>query len=104
MSEEQPYASVDEIVDAWCRANSLVLFTSFAGEQRRFCYVSSRRGECLQIAIEPPDEGSLQIHVSDIETLEDEELHLTWTAPISQLRPTLDIALKAVHDWFERSK
>jgi hypothetical protein len=41
------YSTIDPIIEA----QSLELFTSFAGEQRRFGYPSSSTGECFQISI-----------------------------------------------------
>ena len=96
------YAQIDSTIEDWLKANSLVLFTSWAGEQARFCYTSSPQGECVQISIEPPQGGSVRIHVWDVETAGDEEVHMEWLAPVPDLRQALDTALVAARKWFER--
>ena len=45
------YSAIYPTIEAWTKTHSLELFTSFAGEQRRFGYASSSIGECFQISI-----------------------------------------------------
>jgi hypothetical protein len=97
-----PYSTIDHDIRDWVEAHSLTLFDTWAGEDRRFCYVSSPRGECLQISVEPPRNDEVLVVVSDIETIDDEEVRLSWTFPVSEVRAGLDIVLSAVRDWFER--
>ena len=96
------YASVGRSIEAWSDANSLRLFTIFAGNEARFCYVSSSRGECLQIAIAPPTERDVRILVSDVETLHDEEFRREVIVPVSDLRRELDSVLASARVWLER--
>ena len=98
------YAAIDPVVQEWVKANALVLFTSWAEAPARFCYLSSRQGECLQISIDPPDAGNVRIHVWDIETANDEEVHMEWSIAASELRQGLDVSLNAARKWFERDR
>jgi len=97
-----PYAFVDETIRSWAKSNTQTLFTSFAGREARFFYVSSARGECLQVSIEPPNANEICINVSDVETLRDEEVHEKWTTPLGDLRESLDRALNYVRNWLNR--
>jgi hypothetical protein len=99
MTIANPYSAIDTVLHAWVKAHSKKLFTSVAGRQDRFFYVSSDRGECFQISIDAPKEASVAVDAWTIETLDDRELHERWTVPIDDLYRTLDLALKKVHEW-----
>jgi len=89
---------VDGIIEAWAEANALELQRSWADRDARFTYLSSPQGECFQIALDPPDNENVKVHIWSIETLDDMEAHLEWFVPTSQLRVTLDIAHKTVRE------
>jgi hypothetical protein len=95
----QSYALIDDAIEAWSRTHSLTLFREFAGRSARFCYTSNAVGDCLQISVEPPRDGVARIHVTDVETVDDAELHLTWEAAISQLSPMLETAYDTACAW-----
>ncbi len=95
------YELVDPVIRAWIQQNGLVLFDEFAGEVRRFWYVS-KESECLQVSIDPPSDRDVTVHVSSVETTHDEDMHLQWTAPISELPQILKVAHAAMREWFER--
>jgi hypothetical protein len=96
------YSAVDPIIEAWTRAHSLTLFTSVAGQERRFCYTSSSKGECYQVSIEPPRDTEVIVHAWSIETMDDVEMHEEWKSTVANLRPTLEAALARIHEWMTR--
>jgi hypothetical protein len=96
------YSVVDPVIEAWTKVHSLTLFTSWAGEENRFCYTSSARGECYQIVIEPPRNAEISVHAWSIETVGDVEIHEEWKTTVADLRPTLEAALAKVHEWMKR--
>jgi len=96
------YSDVDPIIQGWAKARSLKLFTNFAGEQTRFCYISSAKGECFQISIEPPENGEISVHAWSIETIDDVEMHEEWKSRIDGLRATLEAALSEIEVWMKR--
>jgi hypothetical protein len=61
------YASVDPQIRAWAKSHSLMLFTSFAGQEARFAYTSSKGGDCFQIWIEPPTDGQISVHAAGVD-------------------------------------
>lgn len=90
------YAAIDQIVREWADANVKAMFTEWAGQEARFCYLSSPQGECYQISIEAPENESVRVRVHGIETLDDVEAHLEWLVPVTRLRDTLDTAKQTV--------
>jgi hypothetical protein len=61
------YAPIDAEIGDWTTRHSLRLLTSFAGNERRFVYLSSVAGECFQISIDPPETEMVSINVFCVE-------------------------------------
>ncbi len=101
MTPPNPYSSIDSVIQTWSNANSLTMFNSFAGREARFCYKSSPRGECFQISIQAPQDGTVTVDAWTIETLDDRELHESWVVPVFELPETLEAALNKLRDWLE---
>jgi ABC-type enterochelin transport system substrate-binding protein len=102
MSSHGVFFSIDSFIQIWARSNSLRIFESFAGRQERFCYVSSSRGECFQISIQPPLDKVVVVDAWTVETLDNMELNERWTVSVPELPETLDLALRTVRDWSAR--
>jgi hypothetical protein len=102
MSVHGLFFSIDSLIQVWAHANSLKIFGSFAGREERFCYVSSPRGECFQISIQPPLDNKVVVDAWTVETLDNMELHERWTVSVPELPEALDVALRTVRDWFAR--
>ena len=98
------YSAVDPIIEAWTKAHSLTLFTSVAGQERRFCYTSSAKGECFQVSIEQPRNAEVIVHAWSIETIDDVEMHEEWISTVANLRPALDAALAKIREWMTRAR
>ncbi|HEX4862140.1 MAG TPA: hypothetical protein VFV07_12950 [Rhizomicrobium sp.] len=96
-SEYPPF--VDRQIDLWSQKHSLRLFTSFAGRDARFAYVSSVAGECFQIWVEPPKDGAITIGAACVEGSEDNGLDSTWTVAGAELDAALEQAFQTVTDW-----
>lgn len=97
------YEVVDQAILSWVSDNSLTLFDSVDEREARFCYISSERGECLQISVDPPEPDMVRVHLWDIETDDDVEVHLEWVERPAELRKLLDLALKEARAWLSRS-
>jgi hypothetical protein len=93
------YSSIDSVIQSWVSSNSLTLFTSFAGREERFCYISSPQGECFQISIQKPQDAVVSVDAWTVETLDNRELHEQWVVPIPKLKEALELALSTVRNW-----
>jgi len=96
-----PYASIDHVIFAWLSTRSFKLFGEWAGRPARFFYVSSAKGECFQISIQPPEGDTLVVDAWSIDTLDDSELHQEWKVSADQLEVGMDAALRKIHDWMD---
>lgn len=92
------YTAIDHIIQPWADANGFKLHMAWAGEEARFCYLSSQQGECYQISIERPENELVRVHVRAVETLDDMEAHLEWFVSIAELGAVLEVAHKTVRD------
>ena len=99
MANDDAYSVIDPIIHAWSKAHSLKMFSSFGGRSERFCYISSHRGECFQIAIQPPQDAKVRVDAWSVETLDDRELHQEWVSEVTELQNALESALAQVHEW-----
>ena len=99
MVEQNLYAPIDPIVEKWVEENSLKLFRAFAERAARFVYITSSRGECFQISIQPPQDGEAKVDAWTIETLDDREMHEEWVMPVTALYEALQNALITVRRW-----
>src|SRR5687768_16970975 len=99
----QHYEQIDTVIESWALKHGLTIFTGTEGSPSSFrcAYLSSERGECCQIWIEPPHGQLVSLHAAEVETL-DGELRADWAVPISQLGPVLDQAIAHVRQWFAR--
>jgi hypothetical protein len=86
------YAAIEDDIAAWVRGHSLTLFTRWGEREIRCCYATNPRGECLQIWVEPPENGYVTVNLASVETADDKEVHNRWTVPIPDLRKTLELA------------
>jgi hypothetical protein len=98
------YATIDAVIQEWSERHSLVLSTEFGGRERRFCYVSGGPQECFQVSIEPPEAAKVLVNAWSIETIDDAELHASWTVDAHDLPQALDAALRQVRTWDARPK
>jgi hypothetical protein len=92
------YAAIDHAIRAWADANAFSLCLTWADHEARFCYLSSPKGECYQISVDPPENELVKVHVWAVETLDDMEAHLEWIVSIPELSAALDIAHKTVRE------
>jgi len=93
------FAEIDAVLEPWAESNGRVIFRAFAGEEARFFYWSSARGECFQISLEPAETKALTVHAWTIETWDDRETHEEWHTSIAQLNSTLDAAFTRIQAW-----
>jgi hypothetical protein len=101
----QAYASIDPTINAWAEKHSFTLFRTIEGmaaQDFRAVYLSSDRGECFQIWIDPPESGQVAVHAADIETRLDQEFRHEWRAPVDNLAAALESAVAEVGRWMER--
>ena len=96
------YAAIDQTIRDWVAANGLSLFEESSGAEARFCYLSSPQGECYQVAVDPPKNELVKVHVRAVETIDDMEAHLEWVVLTSELRTALDTASKTVRECLRR--
>ena len=102
---ERGYAAIESTILAWVGKHNFTLFDSVEGmpeQDLRGVYLSSERGECFQIWIDPPKSGQVAVHARDIETALDEEFRHDWNTPIAQLGVVLEDAVAQVNRWMER--
>jgi hypothetical protein len=100
---QMSYASIDSTIRVWARSHELRLFESMAGlGEVRCAYLSSARGECFQIWIDPPASGEVIVHAGDVETVQDEHLRSDWRVPVADLDSALEDALVNVQRWMVR--
>jgi hypothetical protein len=89
-------------ISAWATRHRVrKIFKEFAGREERFCYLSSEAGECFQIAIQPPTGDRITIDASSIDTLDDRDLHQSWTVTPATLAETLESAMSVVRAWMQ---
>jgi hypothetical protein len=101
-----PYAAIDSAIREWVEKHRFTLFDSAEGfpeEDFRSVYLSSDRGECFQIWIDPPESGEVSLHAADVETRLDEEFHHDWRVPVPQLAAALEVAVAHVKGWMNRN-
>jgi len=101
----QGYASIDSTINAWVEKHSFTLFRTIEGvpeQDFRTVYLSSDRGECFQIWIDPPEAGQVAVHAADIETKLDKEFRHEWRAPVGNLAAVLESAVAEVGRWMVR--
>lgn len=98
------YSAVDPTIKAWAELHGLTICTKFAGQDRRFCYLTGGAQECFQVSIEPPDEGEILVNAWSIETIDDEELHESWRVRVEELDSALNLAFEEVMAWRDRPK
>lgn len=92
------YESVDLIIDGWVKKHA---FTPF-NEPGRSVYLSSDKGECFQIWIDPPVSNEITLHAGGIETQNEEEVQMDWKVPVNEFANALDHAVACVRLWFAR--
>jgi hypothetical protein len=93
------YESVDSIIADWAGRHTLWLQHSLSGREARFCYMSSSRGECFYISIDPGTESGFVVHASSVDTLSDVDLREEWTATSGDMDAVLEMALKTTSEW-----
>jgi hypothetical protein len=98
------YSEIDAVIREWSERHRLALNTEFGGQERRFCYVSGGPKECFQVSIEPPESGRVLVNAWSVETIDDAELHESWTVEILDLPQSLEVALRQVSAWNARPK
>jgi hypothetical protein len=98
------YAVLDPVIKGWVNKNELKLATEFAGEERRFCYVTGGPQECFQVSIEPPQGSEVVVNAWSIETIDDAELHESWLVHLDELGTALDLAFDKIKAWNARLK
>jgi hypothetical protein len=99
------YTAVDPVIRGWAHRHGFTLFDGLDGYPERSIrcvYVSSQRGECFQIWIDPPDSNWVGIHAADVETRCDEEMRHDLHVPLDELNNGLEAALIQVRRWMDR--
>jgi hypothetical protein len=97
------YADVDEVIDAWARANVKKLFTEWAGEAARFAYLPGLRPlECFQISIDPPRSGRFTVSARSVDTDDGGEFERLWEGPVEDASVMLEDATEVVRTWANR--
>jgi hypothetical protein len=104
MASAMSYSSIDAVIQAWVKKHRFTLFDRTEGMDGSFrsIYVSSEKGECFQIWIDPPESGRVAIHAADVETHLNETLRQDWSVPIATLEVALENALTHVKAWMNR--
>ncbi len=98
------YSDIDPAIDAWAARHGLVINPEFGGEARRFTYVTGGPRECFQISVEPPDQGMVTVNAWDVETLDEAQLHESWTVPAGDVDSALESAARRVAAWRTRRR
>lgn len=97
------YADIDEVIDAWVKANGLVLFTEWADQPARFAHVPGKPPfECFQISVDPPSADRVAVLARSIDTNDDAELEHSWEGPLPTLGTMLEAAMEMTTVWRER--
>ena len=101
------YAAIDATIEAWKAVHGLTVFTEFGGKARRFAHLSVG-GECFQISIDPR-EGAAQpalwvVNLWSVETDDDCDVHLAWTATAVDLAEALEVATECARSIGNRPK
>jgi hypothetical protein len=100
---QRAYGPIDGAIDEWAARHKFKLFTAFGGTpEARAVYLSSTRGECFQIWIDPPESGHVAVHAADVETRGDEAFREDWRVSVQSLPAALDRAVEHVHGWMGR--
>jgi hypothetical protein len=94
------FGTVDPAIHSWIEKHNLKHFDW--GPESRCVYLSSDRGECFQIWVDPPASGHVSIHAADVETAGDEEFRHDWRAAVNELEGALDDAVLHVRRWMNR--
>ena len=95
---------IDAVIREWAEQHSLVLNTECVGQERCFGYVSGGPQECFQVSIEPSEAERVLVNAWSIETIDDAELHASWTVDARDLLQALDAAWKQIRAWDARPK
>src|SRR5689334_23229471 len=96
------YESIDGVIREWAQRYKFTLFDAIGNVAVRTIYLSSQRGECFQIWIDPPHGGSVALHAGEVETRDDEMFLQDWRVPVQDLAAALDQAVTHVHGWMRR--
>ena len=99
------FALIDSEIIDWVNRHNYTLVTRAKGSPEnefRAVYLSSKRGECCQIWIEPPQNGQVAVNVADVESIQDAELKEKWVVSVSELGKALEDAVTYVQAWFKR--
>jgi hypothetical protein len=97
------YEEIDSEIRDWIGRNNLHLYTSWAGKEARFAYVSSKAGECFQISIDPPTQGRANIFARCVDGRRANDPPVTWTVEFEKLGSGLDQAFETVTGWMAPS-
>jgi hypothetical protein len=99
------YKPIDGTIRRWADRHALKLFTKWADGEARFAYVSSKAGECFQIAIDAPNNGQVQVMARCIEGRTANDLDgQVWTTTEVDLDTALEGVFQTVVAWMAPSK
>lgn len=99
------YSSIDPVLFAWAARHELKLpIHDERGAELDFrnAYTSSSDAECCQIWIDPPEGGTVNLHMASVESRDDQETRQDWCVPVCDLEDALETALKSARSWMGR--
>jgi hypothetical protein len=98
------YAVIDQFIGEWAARHSLVLSTDGDTDQYRTVWVSSDAGECFQIWIDPPVDGTVRIWADCVEGRREGHPPEDWNASVGTFPAAIEEAFQAVIAWMRPSK
>lgn len=101
---ENPYLEIDHIINAWAERHSLQIHSHFADRAARCAYVSNAAGECFQIWITPPANGSICVAAGCVEGRREDMPEQRWMGLLANLGDNLEAAYRVVLDWMAPSE
>lgn len=102
-----PLTEVESVVSACVSSIGSTLFGGDGADPRLWFHLAGDPPhECFQIAVWPPNSGSITVQAAAIDTNDDTEADMieVWEGPVADLAAMLTTALATVKTWRERPK
>ena len=100
-----PYADVDDVIDAWVKATNSQLFTEWADKPARFFHIAGEAPyECFQITVFPPSAGRIVVQAAAIDMNGDSEEEMLRISEglVEELNTMMAASVGAIEAWKER--
>ncbi|QTL04427.1 hypothetical protein J5J86_03535 [Aquabacter sp. L1I39] len=93
------FQSIDPILSRWAQDNQIVWLSEYKGYDVRTYFLNESSSEPIQVWVDPPSDGTVQIHVFQYKLGGKKKRSEEFSIPVSHLYETLNAALELAAAW-----